>query len=53
MPFSGPSTSSVEKPETGSGKKSNAPKGKKRKKPVRDQTAPRQPLTGYFVIIFK
>lgn len=45
--FSGPSsTGNVEKPEIGSVKKSNAPKGKKRKKPVRDQTAPRQPLTG-------
>ncbi|KAK9498288.1 hypothetical protein O3M35_002957 [Rhynocoris fuscipes] len=42
-----PATSSpAEKSDNGSPKK-GWPKGKKRKKPLKDNTAPRQPLTGY------
>ncbi|KAL1131378.1 hypothetical protein AAG570_010995, partial [Ranatra chinensis] len=41
------SSSPVEKNENGSPKKGGWPKGKKRKKALKDVTAPRQPLTGY------
>uniref|UniRef100_A0A1B6DHW6 HMG box domain-containing protein n=1 Tax=Clastoptera arizonana TaxID=38151 RepID=A0A1B6DHW6_9HEMI len=39
--------SSGEKGDNGVGKRTSVPKGKKRKKTPRDQTAPKQPLTGY------
>lgn len=41
-----PATGTPEKAENGSAKRGGWPKGKKRKKLPRDQTAPRQPLTG-------
>lgn len=42
-----PAAGTPEKAENGSAKRGGWPKGKKRKKIPRDQTAPRQPLTGY------
>ena len=41
-----PAAGTPEKAENGSAKRGGWPKGKKRKKIPRDQTAPRQPLTG-------
>ncbi|XP_046662410.1 high mobility group protein 20A-like [Homalodisca vitripennis] len=40
-------SSNLEKPENGSARKGSATKSKKRKKTIKDHTAPRQPLTGY------
>uniref|UniRef100_A0A1B6KX33 HMG box domain-containing protein n=1 Tax=Graphocephala atropunctata TaxID=36148 RepID=A0A1B6KX33_9HEMI len=40
-------SNNLDKPENGSTKKGSGTKGKKRKKTMKDHTAPRQPLTGY------